>query len=177
MLHTHYNCVWRLRLAPPSRNTRTDVRSDGCLCSHGFVFVLAASEVVTVLFHRPGHLQVLSFLWDFHLHLVPELWLVRCRNSSRRLVCGCNLSVLRAPSRCVLVLSLLLTTRLTDSVDHPSARNSLAVTTLVIATAGPLRTNAPMLLDLVKKLLCPPDSRSWTTHEVACMHLEGPGTW
>ena len=31
------------------------------------VFVLVVSRIVTVLFHRPGHLLVLSFLWDVHL--------------------------------------------------------------------------------------------------------------
>ena len=47
-------------------------------------------------------------------------------------------------SRAVLAV---LTTRLTDSVDHPLAKNTLAVTTLVITIAGPLRTVTARLPD------------------------------
>ena len=49
-------------------------------CSHGlwqFSCVLAVSRILTVLIHRPGHLLVLSFWWNFHLHRVPELCLER----------------------------------------------------------------------------------------------------
>ena len=39
------------------------------------------------------------------------------------------------------VVLAVLTTRLTDYVDHPLAKNTQAVATLVITIAGPLRTD------------------------------------
>ena len=62
--------------------------------------------------------------------------------SSPRHVCGCSMRVLLVPSHgfsCVVLA--VLTTRLKDSADHPSARNALAVATLIVTGAGPLRTN------------------------------------
>ena len=51
---------------------------------------------------------------------------------------ACSTRSFSCISRAVLAV---LTTRLTDSVDHPLAENTLAVATLVITIAGPLRTD------------------------------------
>ena len=72
------------------------------------------SQTRTVLIHLPSHLLLLCFLWNFHPR---SFTLFSC-----------------------LVLAVL-TTRLTDSIDHPSARSVLAVATLVITITGALRTN------------------------------------
>ena len=87
-------------------------------------------RIRTVLFHLPGHPVLLCLLGDFHLFRVPELW--------RENVGNCHL-VMYVAAVCMLCAFLLmfsclvlavLTTRLTDSVDHPSTRNTLAVATL-----------------------------------------------
>ena len=132
-----------LRLAPPRRNTRTSVRVDGCLFffheSSKSVSVSAMFRTKTVLFCLPGHPVLLCLLGDFHLHQVSELSLGKRRKPSPRHECDCSMHVRRVPFPVFLLA--VLTTRLTDSVDHPLAKNTLAVATLVITIAGPLRTD------------------------------------
>ena len=141
----------------------------------------ACRRIVTVLFHRPGHLLVLASLLDLHLHQVPELWLEECRKSSSRLVCSCHMRVLRAPSHCFLVLSLLLSrhgSQIQSTIHQPGS--ALAVTTLgnrncratqdkyTSAIAGS-RQEAPV----------PPDSLLWTANTRSSMYAprKVSGTW
>ena len=90
----------------------------------------------------------------------------------------CILCSARSFSCFSCIVLAVLTTRLTDSVDHPSPRNTLAVATLVITIAGLLRTNtlgcrritsqeAPVPLDSPRQLI----------PATPCMRLERPGTW
>ena len=87
----------------------------------------------------------------------------RIRNCGAKNVGNCHL-VMYVPVVCMLCALLLmfflscfavLTTRLTDSVDHPSTRNThLAVATLVITIAGPLRTNTFGCSRISSRRLC-----------------------
>ena len=80
----------------------------------------------TVLFNLPDHPVLLCLLGDFHLHQVSELLLEKRRKLSPSHVCDCSMHARRVPFHvfsCVVLA--VLTTRLTDSVDHPLAKNTL----------------------------------------------------
>ena len=108
-----------LRLAPPRRNTRTNVRFDGCPSSHEsskYVFISAMSRIKTVLFHLPAHLLALCFLLGTRLHRVPVPVTVKesdiVTSSCMWLSNACSARSLSLFSGLVLAV---LTTRLTDS--------------------------------------------------------------
>ena len=124
--HKYHICVWRLpeRICAWSHQAvglepMCDVM--GAPCPHvflQFVFVLAVSRMATVLFDRPDRFLALArhlVLYATVIGMVGALFLVvflscPCCSHNTAYRFGCP------------------------------AKNSLAVTTLVIATAGPLRT-------------------------------------
>ena len=85
--------------------------------------------------------------------------------------------MLRSFSCFSCVVLAVLSTRLTDSVNHPLAKNTLAVATLVIAIAGPLRTDTLDCLRISSRTPVPLDSSCQLIPVAVCMHLERPGTW
>ena len=123
-----------LRLAPPRRDTRTSVRFDGC-------------SMFSCVFKKSDKDCSVSSSWSSS----GIVFSVRFPLSSRPCPAGNRRLVMYVAVVCVfcafpLILCTrfvlaILTTRLTDSVDHRSASNALAVETLVITIAGPLRTN------------------------------------
>ena len=132
-------------LTLPSRNTRTNVRFDGCL------------HVLMDLGYLPSHWQGVSERLFFLFVLVVSRFCLLCGRFTflDSLIRGWETSKVDISSwmcvhsacsaRSFILYSCFvlaaLTTRLTDSVGHPSARNSLAVPTSVMAIAGPLKTS------------------------------------
>ena len=109
---------------------------------------------MTVLFLHPGRLLVLSFLWDFHLLRVPDQWLESVE-SSHLMLDVCALCVFCALLSIVFSCFVLaaLTTRLTDSVDHPSAKNSIGPSKVGANCRAPQDKNRG-LLSYLDRLLC-----------------------
>ena len=131
-----------LRLAPPRRGTRTNVRFDGCRMFSRILAIclrtcsesdsdcsVASSWSSSGSRFSVGCSQSLKCGWE-GVEIRHFVWCVAAK---------CVFCALVHLFSCFVIAAL--TTRLTDSVDHPSARNSLADTKFVIAAAGPLKTN------------------------------------
>ena len=147
--HKNHSCAWQLRGYISAWLHRDVTLAPACDLmgvpyfheSSKSVSVSAMFRTRTVLFRLPGHPVLLCLLGDFYLHQVPELWLGKRRKPSPRHVCDCCMHARRVPFLVFLVLSSQFLRHGSQIVDHPLAKNTLAVATLVITIAGPLRTD------------------------------------
>ena len=116
-----------LRLSPPRRNIRTSVRFDGC------TFFSWIFEICLRVCNK-------SDIWEIFIFLESLNCGWKSVGNCHFAMCVTEVCMLGAFFSCFSCLVLaVLTTRLTDSVHHLLAKKTLAVATLVITIAGPLR--------------------------------------
>ena len=138
------SCAWLHQHVTPGPVGELDGCPIGLMNPRNRVFVSVMSRTSTVLFHLPGHPVLLSVLGDFSSILESLNWWLE--KGSEIVILVMYVAVIcvfcAVLSHVFLVLSSLFLRHDPQTLSTiPRLGNTLAVATLVITIAGPLRTN------------------------------------